>query len=206
MAAKWSVSGNYFETCNCDFLCPCISSNLAAKPTHGDCKVALAFQVDKGSFDGVALDGLKFIVVAMTPGAMGEGNWTVGLIVDEKADDQQRQAILGIASGQAGGPMAALGPLIGNFAGMEARAIDFARKGNAWSVSVPGMVEQSVEPVPSPVKPDQPIVLDNTLHPANPRIALATSTGTKFNAFGIQWDNAGGGNNGHIAPFSWSGG
>lgn len=206
MATSWSVSGNYFETCNCDFLCPCISSNLAAKPTHDDCRVALAFQVDKGSFDGVALDGLKFIVVALTPGAMGAGNWTVGLIVDETANEQQRQAILGIASGQAGGPMAALGPLIGNFAGMEARPITFKQNGNEWSVSVPGMVEQSVEPVLSPVKPDQPIVLDNTMHPANPRIGLARSKGTHFNAFGIQWDHPAGGNNGHIAPFNWTGG
>lgn len=206
MAANWSVSGQYFETCNCDFLCPCISSNLAADPTHGDCKVALAFRVEKGSFDGQALDGLKFIVVAMTPGAMGAGNWTVGLIVDEQASEAQRQAILGIASGQAGGPMAALGPLIGTFAGMEARPITFTQNGNQWSVSVPGMVEQSVEPVLSPVVPDQPIVLDHTLHPANARLALAKSKGTMFNAFGIQWDQPGGGNNGHFAPFSWSGG
>jgi len=206
MASKWSLSGDYFETCNCDFLCPCITSNMAAKPTHGDCKFALAFQVDKGSFDGVALNGLKFVVLAMTPGPMVEGNWTVGLIVDESANEKQRQAILGIASGQAGGPMANVGPLLGKFAGMEARPINFQHKGKEWSVSVKGMVEQSIEPVPSAIKPDEPLYIDNTLHPANARLALAKSTGTKFDAFGIQWDNPRGGNNGHFAPFSWTGG
>jgi hypothetical protein len=194
MASKWSVSGNYFETCNCDYLCPCISSNLAAKPTHGDCKVALAFQVDKGNFDGVSLDGL------------GNGQWTVGLILDERANAKQREALTGIATGQAGGPMSALGPLISKVAGVEARPIAFKHEGKKWSVSVKGMVEQSVEPMPSPSKPDEALYLDNTLHPANPRIALAKSTGTKFDAFGIKWDHPGGGNNGHIAPFRWTGG
>jgi hypothetical protein len=206
MAAKWSVSGNYFETCNCDVLCPCISSNLTAKPTKGDCKFAAAFQIEKGSFDGVPLNGLSFVVLAMTPGPMMEGKMTVGVVVDEKANEKQREAILGIASGQAGGPMANLGPLVGTFAGMEARPIVIKREGKSWSVTVKGMIEQSVEPIMSQVKPDEPLYIDNTMHPANSRLALGKSKGTMFNAFGIKWDHPSGGNNGHIAPFSWTGG
>lgn len=203
MAAKWSVSGNYFETCNCDYLCPCLSTNFAAKPTQGDCRVAFAFQVNKGSFDGVSLDGVNFVVVAIAPGPMIEGNWTVGLIVDDKTDEKQQQAVLGIASGQAGGPMANLAPLIGKFAGMEAKPITFKQNGKSWSVSVPGMVEQSAEPVLSGVKPDEPMYLDNTMHPVNPRMGLAKSTNTHFDAFGVKYDSKGG-NNGHVATFSWS--
>lgn len=205
-ASKWSVSGQYMETCNCDFLCPCISSNLAARPTQGDCKVALAFHVERGAFDGTSLDGLNFIVVAMTPGAMGAGNWTVGLILDERANEKQREALTGIASGQAGGPMAGLGPLIGTFAGVEAKPIRFEKSGMKVSVSAGALVEQSVAGVESPVKPGEPIYLDNTLHPVNARIGLAKSTGSHFDVFGIAYDQKSGGNNGHFAPFSWQGG
>lgn len=206
MANSWSLSGEYFETCNCDYLCPCVSTNLAAPPTKGDCKVALAFHVEQGHYDGVKLDGLNFIVVAMTPGPMIEGNWTVGLIVDEKADEPQREALAGIASGQAGGPMAALGPLIANFAGMEAHPIRFEKNGHKRSISVPGLLEQAVEGVDSPASGGEPMYIDNTMHPANPRLALAKSTGSMFNVFGIQLDDKSGTNNGHFAPFSWQGG
>src|SRR6185437_10359673 len=101
MAPAWSIEGRYFETCNCEYLCPCISSNLTARPTNGDCKVALAFQIERGSKEGIALDGLSFIVVAHTPSIMGQGNWKVGLIVDDKASAAQSDAILAIASGKA---------------------------------------------------------------------------------------------------------
>jgi hypothetical protein len=202
-AANWRVSGDYFETCNCDFLCPCISSNLAAKPTRGGCIAALAFRINQGNFDAVKLDGLNFVVVASTPGPMGEGKWTVGLIVDERANAQQREAITGIASGQAGGPMAALGPLIGNFAGVEFKPIRFDGKGMKWSLSVPGLLEHGAEGVPSPSKPGEAICLDNTGHPVAARLALAKSTGTRVNVFGIKLDDKSGALNGHYAPFTW---
>src|SRR5216683_2804590 len=107
----WNASGDYFETCTCDYLCPCLSSNLTAPPTKGECVFAFAFRVDRGRFADVSLDGLCFALVGVAPGEMGEGNWKVGLIVDERVDAAQEQALAAIASGQAGGPMAALRPL-----------------------------------------------------------------------------------------------
>ena len=104
---NWHVDGEYMETCNCAFLCPCITSNLTARPTEGDCKAAVAMRIDKGEKDGVKLDGLSFIVLMHSPGAMGDGNITVGLIVDDRASDPQAEAIAAIATGSAGGPMAA---------------------------------------------------------------------------------------------------
>ena len=56
--ATWQISGQYMETCNCTLLCPCITSNLAARPTEGDCKAAVTLRIDKGAKDGVKLDGL----------------------------------------------------------------------------------------------------------------------------------------------------
>jgi hypothetical protein len=61
------------------------------------------------------LDGLSFAVLLHTPGPMIVGNWKVGLVLDERGSHEQREALTAIAGGQAGGPMAALGPLISRF-------------------------------------------------------------------------------------------
>jgi hypothetical protein len=204
MAESWRIEGQYFETCNCKFLCPCISSNMAASPDEGNCAVALAFHIDRGAKDRVALDDLSFIVVARSPGPMIDGGWTVGLIVDERASQEQADAILAIASGQAGGPMAAMAPLIGNFVGVERRPIRFEADGLRYAVTAGDLVDQACEGVPSPVADGQPLVIDNTLHPANPRLALAKATRSRFNAFGIGWSDTEGNRNGHFAPFRWA--
>ena len=109
----WQVSGQYYETCNCDFVCPCVPGQMAVTPTHGACQFAMAFQIERGRYEAVSLDGLGFIVLGLTPEAMGKGNWSVGLVADERASVEQRDAITAIASGAAGGPIAGLSPLTG---------------------------------------------------------------------------------------------
>ena len=104
----WQVSGQYYETCSCDFVCPCLPGGMTVRPSKGSCTFAMAFEVSHGTYGMVSLDGLGFIVLGFTPGAMANGNWSVGLIADERATDEQREAITAIASGAAGGPMAAL--------------------------------------------------------------------------------------------------
>ena len=78
------------------------------RPSKGSCAFAMAFQIERGDYGPVSLDGLGFIVLGLTPEAMGKGNWSVGLLADERASAEQRDAITAIASGAAGGPMAAL--------------------------------------------------------------------------------------------------
>jgi hypothetical protein len=203
--ATWQISGQYMETCNCAFLCPCITSNLAARPTEGDCKAALTMHIDKGAKDGVKLDGLSFVVMMHSPGVMADGNITVGLIVDDKASDEQVEAISAIATGSAGGPMAALGPLVGRVAGVERRPIQFDADGLNYSVRAGELVDQACEGLASAGDPKQAIGVDNTAHPVNSRLSLAKATRSKFNAFGINWDDSTGTRNGHFAPFSWAG-
>jgi hypothetical protein len=205
MATTWAVSGEYFESCSCDFLCPCLPGNMAVKPTKGWCVFAFAFHVDQGRHASVVLDGLNFAVVGRTPGVMSEGNWSVGVIVDERATPAQEQAIVGIASGQAGGPMAALGPLVGRFLGAEKRPIRFEKQGLRRSVSIPGALEQAIEGVAGAADPSQPMAIDNTLHPANARLALARATESHVHVFDLSWDDTSGKNNGHFAPFRWQG-
>ncbi len=202
--SKWSLEGRYFETCNCEYLCPCISTNLAAKPDEGDCKVALAFHIDRGSKDGARLDGLSFIVLAQSRGPMANGNWTVGLIIDDRASEAQGEAVLAIASGQAGGPMAHLAPLIGKFAGVERRPIKFSVDGMRYTVTAGDLVDQACQGAMSSAESSEPMALINTGHPVNASLALARATRSRFHAFGIDWDDTSGTRNGHFAPFRWS--
>ena len=203
--ATWEISGEYMETCNCTLLCPCITSNLAAAPTEGDCKAALTMHIDKGHKDSVPLDGLSFIVMLHAPGAMGAGNITVGLIIDERASEAQVEAISAIATGAVGGPMAALGPLVGKIAGVERRPIQFDADGLNRAVRAGDLVDQACEGIPSASAPGQAIGLDNTAHPVNSRVSLAKATRSLFNVFGIKWNDSTGTRNGHFAPFVWAG-
>lgn len=200
----WHIEGQYMETCNCDFICPCIGSNLTAKPTEGDCKAAIAMRIDKGVRGDVSLDGLAFIVLMRSPGPMADGNITVGLIVDERADDVQVEAISAIASGADGGPMAVLAPLVSEIAGVEKRAISFEKNGMNYAVRAGELVDQAVEGVPSMTKEGEPIYLENTAHPVSSRLALAKAARSKFHAFGIDWEDTSGTRNGHFSPFSWN--
>lgn len=203
--ATWRIEGQYMETCNCNYLCPCGPSNLTAPPTEGDCKAAVAMRIDKGEKEGVKLDGLAFIVTLHSPKAMAEGNITVGLIVDERADAKQVEAISAIATGAAGGPMAALGPLVGKMAGVEKRAISFKVDGMKYAVKAGDLIDQACEGVAGAARPDEPLYLDNTAHPVNARLSLAKATRSVFNAFGMKWNDTSGTRNGHFAPFAWSG-
>ena len=108
MAAQWRLSGDYFENCNCDVVCPCLVSKnapLTSRPTEGECNVALIFHIDNGSYDGTSLDGLNVVLAAHTPGPMADGNWSVAAYIDERANDKQTEALGAIFTGAAGGPI-----------------------------------------------------------------------------------------------------
>ena len=199
---SWQISGQYFETCNCDYICPCVTTGMK-ETTHGFCIFAMAFRIDRGAYDGLALDGLSFIVVGKTPETMDKGNWSVGLIADARAGQQQQDALAAIVSGQNGGPMANLAPLVGQFLGVEARPINFQGNGKTWSVVVPDLLDESIEGVSG--MGGQPLALDNTGHPAADRFYLANAKKSHVHAFGIDWDDVSGRNSGQFAPFNWAG-
>ncbi len=204
MATSWKASGQYYETCSCDFVCPCILQQMSVEPTKGTCTFAMAFQIEKGSFDSTSLDGLGFIVVGLTPEAMAKGNWSVGLVIDERATTEQRDAITAIASGSAGGPMAALSGLIGKFLGVESAPISFDHEGVSWSVTASNLVDMSAQAAMG-IDPGatEPLSLSNTGHPAADRIALAHAMKSHVDALGVSWSDTSGKNNGQYAPFSW---
>ena len=97
---SWTLKGLMLVACNCEYGCPC---NFNAPPSHGKCEGGWTWHVQHGSLSGVALDGLNFSIYVNWPGAIHEGNGTVCLFVDEKASKEQRDALLEIGSGKAGG-------------------------------------------------------------------------------------------------------
>ncbi len=143
MATSWQVSGQYYETCSCDYVCPCILGQMAVLPTNGSCTFAMALQIERGSYGALSLDGLGFIILGFTPEAMGKGNWSVGVVADDRASAEQRDAITAIASGSAGGPMGALSGLVGTFLGVESAPIRFDRNGVKWAVTASTLVDMA---------------------------------------------------------------
>jgi hypothetical protein len=113
-------------------------------------------------------------------------------------------AIGEIASGAAGGPMAALAPLVSEFAGVEKRPIAFEIDGMNISVKAGELIDQAIKGVPSLSREGEPMFIDNTAHPVSARLALANATRSVFNVFGIRWNDSSGKRNGHFAPFSWA--
>ena len=203
--ANWQLTGDYFENCNCDVICPCLASPaapLTARPTRGECDVLLAFHIDTGSYGGVALNGLNVALAVQAPGPMADGNLAVAAYIDERADDQQTAALGTIFTGAEGGPMAAFAPLITRHLGVKKAPIRYAIEGKARSVEIPGIVHMSVEPLPSLHPSGESWTALG--HPVAPdRLALAVGrAGSTFTDYGMRWDNSG--KNGHYAPIRWS--
>ena len=201
--ARWTLKGQYMEACSCNFLCPCIPKNATTPATHDFCKVALAFAVDAGSYGDVKLDGVRFVFFAQSKAVMSQGDWIGGLIIDTAASDAQVEAVAAIASGAAGGPLALLAPLIGDFRGVERHPITFVKDGKSVSVRIDGRLDQQVVGVDSVSVPGECVVVDNTFHPVNKRLNLATAVRNVISAFGIDWRGEPDRTNGHFAAFDW---
>jgi len=204
--AKWSIAGEYMESCNCDYLCPCIYTNPQGPATHEQCTSLQVYRIGHGNFGDVKLDGLAFALVIRSGRVMVDGNWVLGCVIDERANAAQRDALGAIASGQAGGiPARIRASLVRDFRGVEARPIEFRMDGLKRSASIPGILEFAIEGVASRANNGEPLYLDNTAHPAGQRLALARSSETHVHGFGLELDMTARGNNGHFAPFSWTG-
>lgn len=205
MTTSWAVKGEYMEACSCDFLCPCIVKNMSLPATHDFCKVALTFEITSGHFGDVKLDGVRFTMFAQSQALMSAGQWIGGLVIDSRASDAQAAAVGTIASAAGNGPLAMFAPLISDFRGVERALIEYDRDGGSHSVRIEGLLDQSVTGVPSMTAPGQCIAIDNTAHPVNKRLNLATAVRNVIDAFGILWRDSSGGNNGHFSPFDWQG-
>lgn len=199
---SWRLAGTYFENCNCDVACPCAVSGFTVPGDHERCIVLLAFHVDSGEIDGVDVSGLSYAILADAPGAMAEGNWRVGLLLDAAASPEQADALAAVGSGQRGGAPAGFSPFVGEMLGMESAEIEFVEDGPRHSVRIGDFADVEVEDF-VPEGAGEPTRLTGVPHPVSTTLTAARATRSRVRAFGIELDAVG--KNGHAAPFSWTG-
>jgi hypothetical protein len=188
MNVSWSLEGSYFESCSCNVVCPCTAS-LSLGATNDRCKVVLVFHVKNGDVEGVDVSGLTVVAAADTPKVMSDGDWRLGVFIDAAASDEQAEKLGGVFSGALGGPMQALGPLIGENLGVQKVPITVEENGLNHSVRVGDAVDLEIEDVvPFGVESGEPAKLTGIFHPAGSELTVAHATRSSIDAFGIQYD------------------
>jgi hypothetical protein len=184
----WSLKGTYFETCSCEVVCPCTAS-LSLGADYDRCRVTLVFNVVDGTVEGTDVSGLKVAAVADTPKVMTDGNWRLGVVIDAAASDEQAAKLGAVFSGQLGGPMEALGPLVGENLGVERASIDVVEDGLRHSVKIGDSIDFEIEDVVSfGVESGEPARLVGIFHPAGSELTIAKATRSRINAFGIEYE------------------
>jgi hypothetical protein len=184
----WNIEGTYFESCSCELVCPCTAS-LANGATYDHCRVTLVFNITNGEIEGTDVGGLSVAAVAETPKVMTDGNWRIGVFIDDKASDEQAGKLGAVFGGQLGGPMEALGPLVGENLGVERARFDVHEEGLRHSVTIGDAVEIEIEDVvPFGVESGEPARLVGIFHPVGSELTIAKSTKAHVNAFGIEYD------------------
>ena len=196
----WNLKGTYFETCSCELMCPCnLSFDHGA--TYDYCRVVLVFNIATGEVDGNDVGGRRVAVVADTPKVMTDGNWRLGMFIDDGASDEQVDLLAGVFSGQKGGPMAGLAPLVGEVLGVERASFDVKEDGLMHSVKIGDAVDFEIQDiVPFGIESGQPAKLVGIFHPVGSEITAAEAKRSSIDAFGIQYE----GKTGLSAPFSWA--
>jgi len=197
----WKLEGTYFETCSCEVVCPCTAS-LALGADYDRCRVTLVFNITDGDVEGTDVGDLKVAAVADTPKVMSDGNWRLGVFIDESASDEQAQKLGAVFGGQLGGPMEALGPLVGENLGLERAPIEVSEEGLRHSVRIGDAVDFEIEDVvPFGVESGRPARLTGIFHPVGSELTIAQATRSRINAFGIEYEGKAAFS---LSPFSWS--
>jgi hypothetical protein len=197
----WKIEGTYFETCSCEVVCPCTAS-LALGADYDRCKVTLVFHVTDGDVEGTDVSGLTVAAVADTPQVMSDGNWRLGVFIDASASDEQAEKLGGVFSGQLGGPMEALGPLVAENLGVERAPIEVREDGLRHSVKIGDAVDFEVEDVvPFGVESGEPARLTGIFHPAGSELTIARATRSSISAFGVEYEGKAGFSSSH---FVWA--
>ena len=181
---SWNLKGDYVETCSCELMCPC-NLSLDHGATYDFCRVTLVFDVREGT----DIAGCKVALIADTPKVMTEGNWRVGVFVDDQATDAQFEKLVQVFGGQLGGPMAGLAPLIGEMLGVERAAIEVAQDGLTHRVRVGSGIDFEIEDiVPFGVETGEPVRFSGMFHPVGSDLTMAEARRSRIDAFGIRYE------------------
>ncbi len=198
--SQWSMQGTLLQGCNCDYGCPC---NFNARPTHGDCEATWSGYIDRGAYGGVQLGGLNFAVIGDWPSALYEGNGECQILIEERANQEQRDGLLAILKGEVGGPWAILKNTFGKF--YEPLFVDFDTKleGANSSVRAGNVLELEMEPIKNPVTGAE--AFPGVVLPQGILYRESTRTSTKTYRVRGNINHEYNGTDAAFSPFSWSG-
>lgn len=197
---QWTLAGEYFESCNCEILCPCLL--LGGRPTEGHCDVVLAFHIEKGKYGSTDLSGLNAVQALTTPGVMSAGGGTLAVYVDDRATEEQRAALEAIFTGAAGGPPSLFGPMVAKLLPTKSAPIRFAAEGKKRTASIANIGEVTVEAITGAGR--QVVWMENIGHPYSTKLAVAKGSSSHYKDHQLSFDNSG--RNGHFSPIDWSNG
>ena len=197
----WNLTGSYVETCSCELMCPC-NLSLDHGATYDYCRVTFVFNIREGQVEGTDIAGRRVVLIADTPKVMTEGNWRLGVYVDDEASDEQFDKLVKVFGGQLGGPMGALAPLVGEVVGVERATIAVRDDGLVHSVRVGDTIEFEIEDiVPFGVETGEPVRFSGMFHPVASDLTMAEAKRTRINALGISYEGKTGLSS---SAFSWA--
>ena len=198
---SWKLTGSYVETCSCELMCPC-NLTMDHGASYDYCRVTLLFDIREGEIDGTDVSGLPVVMIADTPKVMTEGNWRLGLFVDDHATDEQAEKLGQVFGGQLGGPMAGLTPLVGEMLGLERAPIEVHHDGLRHSVRVGDAIDFEIEDiVPFGAENGEPVRFNGMFHPVGSDLTMAEAKRSQINAFGIEFEGKTGLSK---SEFSWA--
>ena len=199
---SWKLEGQYFENCSCEVPCPCtVSLDMGAD--YDRCNAFLVFHIESGAVEGVDVSGLTVAAVVDSPKVMSEGNWRLGVLMDENASDEQAEKLAAVFGGQLGGPMGALGPLVGESLGMEKMSMEVSNENGMHSIRLGNGGEVAVQDVVPFGKEDgEPARLAGIFHPAGETLTIARSTRSQASVFGMDFAHEG--KSAFSNRFSWA--
>ena len=197
----WTLRGSYAETCSCELMCPCnLSFDHGA--TYDFCRATLAFDIREGEIEGTDIGGLKVVVIIDTPKVMTDGDWRLGMFIDERATDEQADKLGHVFGGRLGGPMAGVAPLVGEVLGIERVPIQFDDDGLRHGIRVGDAIHFEIQDiVPFGVETGEPVRFAGMFHPVASDLTMAEAKRSRINAFGIQYEGKTGLS---TADFSWA--
>jgi hypothetical protein len=185
---SWSLKGSYFETCSCDLMCPC-NMSMDHGATYDYCRVTLLFNIKEGEIEGTDVADLSVAVIADTPKVMTDGNWRLGMLVDDQATDEQMEKLTAVFGGQKGGPMEAVTPLVGEILGAERASFEVVEEGLRHSAKIGDAIDFEIEDiVPFGVETGEPVRLVGMFHPVSSEFNAAEAKRSKISAFGIEYE------------------
>ncbi|GAA1963431.1 hypothetical protein GCM10009798_24330 [Nocardioides panacihumi] len=198
---SWNLTGSYVETCSCELMCPC-NMSFDHGATYDFCRVTLVFNIRAGDIEGTDIAGRRVALIADTPKVMTDGNWRLGVYIDDGADDEQFDKLVKVFGGQLGGPMGALAPLVGEVVGVERAVIDVTDDGLRHSVRVADTIDFEIEDiVPFGVETGEPVRFQGMFHPVGSDLTMAEAKRSRIDAFGISYEGRTGLSK---SDFSWA--